>query len=147
MSIGAAIGSAIATKALDKIGSTALELFRQHRKGELDEKTLEARLKEAQVQAAKDIEVSWAKSYASTFASLMAAATESKVIVWSWAIALYWSLFMLAWHQFGIPWYVHLCGCSFPSSGDTVGYARDIIFLCLGGGAAGKGAQIAQRKG
>lgn len=81
-----------------------------------------------------EVEKSHAETLAKTYASFMQAAEKSLLMKVVWASATLSQLFVLLWHQMGIPAVVYFTGHGYPSSGSTVEWAYALLAACLGMG-------------
>ncbi len=130
-----AIFGALIGPLLDRLLGPITDLFKAHINKQISIEELRTRLKETLINGLVEVEKSHADSITKTFDSFMKAAVQSKVMLWVWALTALSQLTVILWHQVGIPLYTHLCTCSYPSSGDTSGWAYALLMFCLGGGA------------
>src|SRR5690606_5411041 len=91
-------------------------------------------LLEALLATFAEIEKAHADALAKTYASFMQAMAQSKLMQTVWGAVVISQLFVLLWHQAGIPALVYLTGAGYPSSGTTVEWAYLLLAGCLGMG-------------
>lgn len=143
-----AVGQALAGRLID----AGADLFRQYQQGHISREQLQARLHEAMLAAAVEIERSHADTLARTYAAFMHAATGNRLMAAVWAAVTLSQLGVLLWHQLGIPAVMALGWVSrYPSSGSTVEWAYLLVGACVGLGPlvlrAGPGAPTDGRGG
>lgn len=102
---------------------------------EISKDELHAKIEQALIASFADVEKAYADSLTKTFASFMDAASRSVLMQQVWATVAITQLFVLLWHQVGIPAVVYMTGHGYPPSGTTVTWAYALLALCLGGGA------------
>jgi hypothetical protein len=126
---------AIAGPLLDKTVDGIVDVAKQFINKEITKEELRTRLAETLIKGTAEIEKAHADSIAATFDSFMKAAVQSKIMLAVWAATATSQLLVILWHQVGIPLYSHLYSVTYPSSGDTSGWAYALLMFCLGGGA------------
>lgn len=96
----------------------------------------------ALVDSVKQIEVTYAQELTKTYATLMGAVKDNKIVAFVWAVTAISQLMVLLWHQVGIPWMVYAYreywgdpAFRYPSSGTTVEWSYALLGGLLGLGA------------
>lgn len=144
-----AIFSSLGGAIIDKFFGNALKAFELYNNKQISMEELKVRLQTSLVAATRDVEVSHSETLAKTYASFMGALEKSKLMQIVWASVTISQLFVLLWHQLGIPWFVLLMrqtqpGWQYPSSGSTVEWGYLLVAACVGLGPvimrAGPGA-------
>lgn len=125
-----AIVSTIAPVIVDKVMATIGKALGAR----TDKARIEADVKIAVTQALAETEGEWAKAAAASYGHFMAAATQSRVLVFGWLLIVVTQLGVLLWHQIGIPLYVHLTGQGWPSSGATADWGYLLLGAAIGAG-------------
>lgn len=130
--------SALAGTVITQIASTfigkALDAFVAYNNKQISMEELRTRVQEAMLDSFKAAEVAHADALAKTYASFMQTLAQSRLMQAVWASVVISQLFVLLWHQVGIPAYVELTGHRYPSSGTTVEWAYLLLAACLGMG-------------
>jgi len=128
------VGSIITTLASTFIGK-ALDAFTAYTNKQITIAELNAKVQQAMLETFAEVEKSHAEALAKTYASFMQALVQSKTLQVMWAAVVGSQLFVLLWHQFGIPFIVFMGWTEkYPSSGTTVEWAYLLLAACLGMG-------------
>ena len=125
------VGGPIVDTILGKISGIATAYINK----QVTEEELRAKVKQALVESFTEVEKAHAASLTQTYDSFMRATAQNQLMQVVWGAVTLSQLFVLLWHQVGIPVFVFLVGRPFPSSGATVDWAYALLALCLGGGA------------
>lgn len=145
-----AILSSVGGAFFDKLFGNLRGAFESYLKKEISIEELRAMMVKESINAARDVEVAHAEALTKTYASFMQAATQSKLLQVVWASVAISQLFVLIWHQVGIPALVYFGHGPYPSSGSTVEWAYALLGGCIGLGPlvlrAGPGAGSAADK-
>jgi len=132
--IGTIIGGVVTSVANNAIGKVA-DAFSAHQNKQISIAELEAQVKKAMLDAFAEIEKAAYEALAKTFDSFTKAMVQSKILQIMWAATVGSQLFVLLWHQFGIPFVVFMgYAKTYPSSGTTVEWAYLLLAGCLGMG-------------
>jgi hypothetical protein len=127
--IVAPIANILGGKLIDRLGGA----WEAYLKKEISKDELTAKMVEAIVGAVSEIEVAHADALAKTYASFMDAMKTSKLLQVVWATTMLSQLFVLVWHQWGIPFIVFMkWTASYPASGSTVEWAYLLLAAGLG---------------
>lgn len=127
-------GMSIINGLLDKI----LDAFTAYESKQISIEELKTRLYEAMLGAVKDIETAHADALAKTYQAFMGALVQSPLMQRVWATAALSELFVLVYHQIGIPLIVLIVRASYdgrwqyPSSGTTVEWAYLLLGALMG---------------
>jgi hypothetical protein len=78
------------------------------------------------------VEVSHSETLAKTYASFMDAMKSNVLMQTMWVTVITTQLFVLVWHQLGIPAVTFFTGAAYPSSGSTVEWAYALIGALMG---------------
>lgn len=114
------------------VAGKLLSAYEAFQRKEITKAELDARVKEATLQATVDTEKAVQETVASVTASIYSAISQSKIMQWVWAGVVGSQTLVLLWHQIGIPAYVNFTGDSWPSSGATVEWAYLLVAAALG---------------
>jgi len=128
--IAASVISAISGNLIDKVSG----MFEQYIKKEITKEQLRAQVDQALLSSFAEVEKSHADALAKTYDSFMRSLAQSKIMQVIWASVVLSQLFVLLWHQVGIPAFVYFTGDRYPSSGTTVEWAYLLLAGCLGMG-------------
>jgi len=129
-------GMSIVNGVLDKF----LDAFKAYENKQISIEELRTRLYEAMLGPVKEIEVSHADALAKTYQAFMGALAQSPLMQRVWATAVLSQLFVLVYHQFGIPLIVLIVRAAYeprwqyPSSGTTVEWAYLLLGALMGMG-------------
>jgi hypothetical protein len=126
--IFAKFGMGIINSFLDK----GLEAFKAYENKQISMEQLRDTLFGIMVQSVRDIEVANAEALTKTYASFMGAVEKSLVLQVVWAMVTVSQLFVILWHEVGIPALVYVTGLPYPSSGPTSGWAYALVGGCVG---------------
>lgn len=99
---------------------------------EISESEAQARMVQALTGAAAQVEVSHSETLSKTYASFTDAMKGSVLIQSLWGTVVITQLFVLLWHQLGIPALVYFGHGPYPSSGSTVEWAYALIGALMG---------------
>lgn len=123
--------SSIANTAIGKIA----DAFTAYQNKQISVAELEAKVKQAQLDSYTEIEKSANETLAKTYDSFTKALAKSPLLQAMWAAVVGSQLFVLVWHQLGIPFVVFMGWAkTYPSSGTTVEWAYLLLAGCLGMG-------------
>lgn len=127
-----AILSSVGGAFFDKLFGNMRGAFEAYLNKQISLEELRAKMVVEALKTAKDIEVAHADALAKTYASFMDAAKTSPLMqrMWAWTVGT--QLFVLVWHQLGIPALVFFFAVRYPSSGSTVEWAYLLLGACLG---------------
>lgn len=129
----ASIFSAVGGRLVDSMLGKVTGVFEAYFKKEISIEELRARVSQAILESFTEIEKSHADALAKTYASFMAALTQSRLMQVMWATVVGSQLFVLLWHQTAIPFIVFMGWTTrYPSSGTTVEWAYLLLGACLG---------------
>lgn len=129
-----AIFSAIGGKFVDSLLGKVTGVFEKYFQKQVSMEELRTQLLQAVLETVAEIEKSHADALAKTYASFMQAMAQSRLMQAVWGSVVLSQLFVLVWHQMGIPLLVYITGEKFPSSGTTVEWAYLLLAGCLGMG-------------
>lgn len=108
-------------------------LFESYFKKEISLEELRAGVLKSLLQTVSEVEKSHAETLAKTYATFMQAMVQSRLMQVVWASATLSQLFVLLWHQVGIPFIVFMGWTArYPSSGTTVEWSYLLLGACLG---------------
>ncbi len=111
----------------------ALDAFKAYENKTISIEELRTRLHIAMLESVKAIEVSHAQALAQTYAAFMGAVQQNPFMQKVWGFAVITQLFVLLWHQVGIPAIVALGLIQrYPSSGTTVEWAYMLVGALMG---------------
>lgn len=127
-----AIISSLGGVFIDKIIGGALDAFKAYQNKQISLEELRSQMVAAALVAAKDIETSHADALAKTYSAFMDAMKTSRLMQVMWALTVGTQLFVLFWHQIGIPAVAFFLSTRYPSSGETVNWAYLLLGACLG---------------
>lgn len=99
---------------------------------EISEVEAKARMVQSLTQGVAQVEVAHADAIKSTYGSFMDAAKSSAMMKAVWSTVVITQLFVLLWHQVGIPAVVFFTDLDYPSSGSTVEWAYALIGALMG---------------
>lgn len=99
---------------------------------EISETEAKARMVQSLSAGVAQVEVAHADAIKSTYASFMDTAKSSVLMRSVWATVIMTQLFVLLWHQMGIPVMVYFFDKPYPSSGSTVEWAYALIGALMG---------------
>jgi hypothetical protein len=131
---------AIGLPFVDKLIEGGVHLFDAYLKKQISIEELRTQLLGVAMRSASEVEIAHAQSLTSTYNTFIAAAAQNPTMARVWAATALSQLFVLLWHQLGIPFYVWAAStpghvAHYPSSGATVDWAYALLMFCLGGGA------------
>lgn len=132
----ATIFNVIGGSLVDSLLKNVTGIFKAYFEKQITEAQLREQLLSNLLTAVKEVEVAHADSLSKTYASFMQTLAQSKLMQVMWASVVGTQLFVLTWHQFGIPllcYHVGKMAC-YPSSGTTVEWAYLLLAACLGMG-------------
>ena len=129
-----ALAGTVITQVASAFIGKALDAFVVYNNKQISMEELRTRVQQAMLDSFKEIEVAHADALAKTYASFMQTMAQSRLMQAVWASVVISQLFVLLWHQIGIPAYVELVGHRYPSSGTTVEWAYLLLAACLGMG-------------
>lgn len=152
--LAALITPAIVKTIAGSLFDNAASIFQKYLTKSITREEAMAQLKAAITNAIAEIEQSHADALAKTFDSFMQAVSKSRFMQIIWGAVALSQLFIILWHQWGIPYLTMLCWkgtvsfgnatCEYPSSGDTAYWAYLLLAGCIGLGPvvlrAGPGA-------
>lgn len=132
---------------IDKLLGRLMQPFEMYLKKEITKEELRARTLQSFFDVLKEVDVAHADAIKSTFSDVMDAMKTSVLMQRMWALAVGSQLFVLIWHQIGIPaWLYFIAGpeAKYPSSGTTAEWAYLLLGFLFGAGPvilrAGPGA-------
>ena len=129
------LGPGIIKAIIDSFLGNALDAFKAYQNKQISLEELNVRLRQSLLTAFSEVEKSHAEALAKTYASFMQAVTQSKILQVMWALVVGSQLFVLVWHQIGIPFIVFMgWTAKYPLSGSTVEWAYLLLAACLGMG-------------
>lgn len=99
---------------------------------EISETEAQAKMVQALTAGASQVEVSHSETLAKTYASFTDALKGSVLMQSIWGCVVITQLFVLLWHQLGIPAVVYFGYGPYPSSGSTVEWAYALIGALMG---------------
>lgn len=134
---------------VEKLGGTIIDslfgkiagVLEAYMKKEISLEELKTQAKKALLETAKETDVAFAASIAETQKAFFSAMEKSEVMQRAWAWVVYTQLFVLTYHQIGIPLIVLLVRqfydprWNYPGSGATVEWAYLLLGAVLGAGA------------
>lgn len=130
-----AIFSAVGGQIIDGLLGRITGVFEAYFKKQISMEELKTRLSQAMLETFADVEKAHASALASTYESFSKALVQSTTLQVMWAAVVGSQLFVLVWHQFGIPLVVFMEWTPrYPSSGTTVEWAYLLLVACLGMG-------------
>ncbi len=134
MSILATIfAPAIIKTIADSLIGKVSDAFVAYQNKQINQAELSARVQQALMESFVEVEKALLDSIAKTYGSFMQMLAASPAMQRAVMVVLFSQLFVLIWHQLGIPFIVFLgLAKSYPSSGATVDWAYALIGLCLG---------------
>lgn len=137
-----AIFSSLGGQIIDAFFGKALKAFELYNNKQISMEELRSRVSIAMLDAFKTVEAAHADSLSKTYASFMGAVVQSRILQVVWAAVTISQLFVLLWHQLGIPFLVFYMrnyggntAFSYPSSGTTVEWGYLLVAACVGMGA------------
>lgn len=128
--LGAKFGGAIVDALLGKV----FGLIEAYMTKQVSMEELRAGMVKALIESMAEVEKANSVAVAQTFNSFMGAMVQSRLMKIVWAVVVLTQLFVLLWHQIGIPMWVRLFGGVYPSAGTTLEWAYLLIAFCLGAG-------------
>lgn len=99
---------------------------------EISETEAKARMVQSLTTGVAQVEVAHSEALTKTYASFMDAIKTSVLMQSIWATVIVTQLFVLLWHQMGIPAVTYFTGNAYPSSGSTVEWAYALIGALMG---------------
>lgn len=99
---------------------------------EVSEEEARSKMVMALTSGAAQVEVSHSETLAKTYASFMDTMKGSVLMQSIWGCVIITQLFVLLWHQLGIPAVVYFGWGPYPSSGSTVEWAYALIGALMG---------------
>lgn len=135
-----AIFSAVGGQLVDSLLGRVTGLFEAYFKKQISEAELRTKLHMALLETVREVEKAHADALAKTYASFMDAMKQSLLLQVVWAAVTLSQLFVLLWHQFGIPYIVYYMreagngDFRYPSSGTTVEWSYLLLAACVGMG-------------
>jgi hypothetical protein len=121
---------------INSIFGPIVDIAKAYINKEVSETEAKQRMVSALTAASAQVEVSHSEALAKTYASFTDAMKGSVLMTAIWSTVVITQLFVLLWHQMGIPAVVYFSGSNYPSSGSTVDWAYLLIAACLGLGPA-----------
>jgi hypothetical protein len=140
MALLTSIGGIIAGTLVDKIIGPVTGIVTSYLNKKISEEEMRAKMVEQVLEAIQTIEVTHAQELTKTYSAFMTAATQSRLIRWTWATVTLSQLIVLLWHQLGIPALVYFTQVPYPSSGSTVEWAYALL-----GGLVGLGVTMLRK--
>lgn len=129
-----AIFASLSGSIVDSLLGRVTGVFEAYFNKQITQAELKAQVEKAMLASFTDVEKSHAESIAKTYDSFMRAASTNLLMQTIWAATVISQLFVLLWHQVGIPALTYFTGDKYPSSGSTVEWAYALIAACLGFG-------------
>jgi hypothetical protein len=126
--LGSAVVKQLAGTLIDKVSGA----FAAHQQRQMTRDQLAAELQKALVEAFAEVEKQHADALARTYESFMGTVRQSPEIARMFKVVIYSQTFVLVWHQWFIPFYLHFIaagGTRYLSSGTTAEWA----YLLIGG--------------
>jgi phage/plasmid primase-like uncharacterized protein len=126
--LGGAVVKQLAGTLIDKVSGA----FAAHQQRQMTRDQLAADLQKALVETFAEVEKSHGDALARTYESFMGTVRASREIARMFKVVIYSQTFVLVWHQWFIPFYLHFIaadGMRYPSSGATAEWA----YLLIGG--------------
>jgi hypothetical protein len=126
--LGSAVVKQLAGTLIDKVSGA----FAAHQQRQMTRDQLAAELQKALVEAFAEVEKQHTDALARTYESFMGTVRASPEIARMFKVVIYSQTFVLVWHQWFIPFYLHFMaapGARYPSSGATAEWA----YLLIGG--------------
>lgn len=129
------IFSAVGGKIIDSLLGKITGVFEAYFKKQISLEELKTKVSTAMLETFAEVEKAHADALAKTYTAFMGAVVQSKIMQAMWASVVGSQLFVLLWHQFGIPFIVFMGWTArYPSSGTTVEWAYLLLAACLGMG-------------
>jgi len=125
------IATGLAGPLINKVG----DAFIAYQNKEISKAELQAKVEQALIASASEVERSGDDAVTKTFESLQQTMRVSPGLTRAYMTVLYSQLFVLVWHQFGIPFYLHFiadAGTRYPSSGSTTEWAYLLVGALCG---------------
>lgn len=142
MAILSTILSMFGASIIDKIFGTVTDVIKQWQTKQITEIEAKQAIKTSLIGAVKEVEIAQADSITKTYATMMDAVKENKMVSIVWTITTLSQLAILLWHQAGIPFLVYayrtwwgMTTFNYPPSGTTVEWAYGLLMGLLGLGA------------
>jgi hypothetical protein len=132
--IFANVGMGLINSIFDKL----LGAFTAYQNKQISMEELKTQLYGMMVGAFRDVEVSHSQALAKTYESFMGTMEKSLLMQRVWGFVTLSQLFVLLWHQMGIPFLVLIMkelgheDFKYPSSGTTVDWAYLLLGACIG---------------
>ncbi len=146
------LGSVVKSLADSAIGKIS-DAFIAYQNKQISQSELEAKVKQTIITSFADIEKAAYDAMAKTFDSFMKAVSKNKLMQVVWGAATISQLFVLLWHQVGIPFVVFMGWTTrYPSSGTTVEWSYLLLAGLMGLGPVmirsgpGAGSMLEQLK-
>lgn len=131
-----ALGGPIISAITGSLFGSVENVFKSYFAKEISKEEALAHTQQALVNAFKEVEVAYAQSLSSTFASFMGAVKESKVLQYGWLTVVLSQVFVLFVHQIIVPFVAMMQWMPGPwKSGATVEFAYLLLSVCMGAGA------------
>lgn len=130
--LAGALGGGIVKSLVGGIIDRAGGAFEAHMKREITREELAAKVQQALFATFADVEKAHSDALAKTYESFQATVRASPEIALMFKVVIYSQTFVLVWHQWFIPFYLHFIaadGTRYPSSGTTAEWA----YLLIGG--------------
>ena len=126
--LGGAVVRQLAGTLIDKVSGA----FAAYQQRQMSRDQLAAELQKALLEAFAEVEKAHADALARTYESFMGTVRASPEIALMFKVVIYSQTFVLVWHQWFIPFYLHFlapAGARYPSSGTSAEWA----YLLIGG--------------
>jgi hypothetical protein len=130
-----AIFASLGGQIVDGLLGRITGVFEAYFKKQISMEELRTKVQLALLDTVKEVEVAHAESLSKTYESFQVTMRQSPVIQYVWSWVVFTQLFVLIWHQMGIPAFVFITGKSYPSSGSTVEWSYALIGFMFGAGA------------
>jgi len=130
--IAGALGGTAIKQLVGGIINRAGGAFEAYMKREITREELAAKVQEALLATFAEVEKAHTDALAKTYESFQATVRASPEIAMMFKVVIYSQTFVLVWHQWFIPFYLHFIaadGTRYPSSGTTAEWA----YLLIGG--------------
>lgn len=126
------IFSAVGGKLVDSILGKVTGVFESYFKKQISIEELKTQVSKALLESFTEVEKSHSETLAKTYESFQQTVRTSPAIATMFKVVIYSQVFVLVWHQWFIPFYLHFFagpGVKYPSSGTTAEWA----YLLIGG--------------